>query len=296
MQHDRGAAEALTWVGPGGLVESGPHGPAPTAIVQPAWDPTTANTRCPGCSADRMNALDPLPSRSSWAPPSAGAGWPCCTRHYRQVKQCYPGQFAHVEHSSRLQREWWMQFTEPSVGAGMSCAVGRSGPRGPPIAVPAACARCAGARVWAPAARADGQRTLPLPTCPLCSSPMSFRFRPTFRRRRRSRSGSPPRHRRWRGRLRRCVYALPRSRRSLSLGLWPGRAGPSPRAAQVKPTGACAARSCSEAASVSYEGVRALPPQCTRQDARAPDWHSRSLPSALFATKACPRDRAVRSR
>lgn len=51
-----------------------------------------------------------------------------------------------------------------------------------------------------------------------------------------------------------------------------------------------------DAASLSYEAVRALLPQCARQDARPPDWHSRSLPSALFATKACAGERAVRYR
>ena len=51
-----------------------------------------------------MNALDPLLVKIVLGPAECGRWLPLLREHYRQVKQCYPGQFADVEHFWRLQR------------------------------------------------------------------------------------------------------------------------------------------------------------------------------------------------
>ena len=59
-----------------------------------------------------MNALDPLLVETVLRPVESQRWLPLLREHYRQVKLCYPGEFADVEESWRHQRLWWMQFTE----------------------------------------------------------------------------------------------------------------------------------------------------------------------------------------
>ena len=263
-----------------------------------------------------MNAIDPLLLETVLGPDESLRWLPLLREHYRQVKQYYHAEFAEVEKSWLLQREWWMQFTAPpddeqagAAGGGAASPpdiveAGVAGPvrttrqaaHRPDIGVaraaPASPAPAAPAGGVAHATDAASASQLPLDATSPYASRNLVQPQP---------APSPP----------------PATAASPSPDVVPPAKPasplrvPAPAATQVAVREVCDAppnavasagagdacigvrgRELLEAATVSWEAVRAVNDQWIRQDAGVSQWHSWALGSTAVQGRARRREPA----